>query len=54
MKLLKRFAAIAAVAAVAAIVGVGTLMLGGMDRGIDNSPLLPLFRQSAVCNFLFT
>ena len=44
----------AAVAAVAAIGGVGTLMLGGMDRGIDYSPLLPLFRQSAVCNFLFT
>ena len=31
-----------------------TLLLGGMDRGIDYTPLLPLFRDSQVRNFLFT
>lgn len=44
----------AAVAAVEALGRVDTLLLGGMDRGIDYTPLLPLFRDSQVRNFLFT
>ena len=44
----------AAVAAVEAVGRVDTLLLGGMDRGIDYRPLLPLFRDSQVRHFLFT
>ena len=44
----------AAVAAVTALKSVDTLILGGMDRGIDYTPLLPLFKSSPVRNFLFT
>ena len=44
----------AAVAAVEAVGRVDTLLLGGMDRGIDYTPLLPLFRDSQVRHFLFT
>ena len=44
----------AAVAAVEAVGRVDTLLLGGMDRGIDYTPLLTLFRDSHVRNFLFT
>lgn len=44
----------AAVAAVEAVGRVDTLLLGGMDRGIDYTPLVPLFRDSQVRHFLFT
>ncbi len=44
----------AAVAAVNALKDVETLILGGMDRGIDYTPLIPLFASSSVRHFLFT
>lgn len=44
----------AAVAAVNAIGNVDTLILGGLDRGIDYTPLRELFQHSEVRNFLFT
>ena len=44
----------AAIAAVKAIGNVDTLLLGGMDRGIDYTPLKELFAYSSVRNFLFT
>ena len=44
----------AAIAAVDAVGEVDTLILGGMDRGIDYTPLQELFRHSEVRNFLFT
>ncbi|MBO4281847.1 MAG: UDP-N-acetylmuramoyl-L-alanine--D-glutamate ligase [Bacteroidales bacterium] len=44
----------AAVAAVEAVGQVDTLLLGGMDRGIDYSPLRELFAHSEVRHFLFT
>lgn len=44
----------AAIAAVEAVGDVDTLILGGMDRGIDYTPLRELFRHSEVRNFLFT
>ena len=44
----------AAIAAVEAIGHVDTLILGGMDRGVDYTPLLSLMRGSQVRNFLFT
>lgn len=44
----------AAMAAVEAVGEVDTLILGGMDRGIDYTPLQELFLHSEVRNFLFT
>ena len=44
----------AVIAAVQAIGNVDTLLLGGMDRGIDYTPLTELFEHSSVSHFLFT
>lgn len=44
----------ASIAAVKALEVVDTLILGGMDRGIDYSPLRILFSGSSVKNFIFT
>lgn len=44
----------AAIAAVKALGDVDTLILGGMDRGIDYTPLRELLLHSEVRNFLFT
>lgn len=44
----------ATIAAVNALKNVDTLLLGGMDRGIDYSPLKELFEDSSISNFLFT
>ena len=44
----------ATIAALEAIENVNTLILGGMDRGIDYSPLKNVFTNSEVENFIFT
>ena len=44
----------ATIAAVKAISNVDTLILGGMDRGIDYSPLVAYITQTQVRNFIFT
>ena len=44
----------ATIAAVESLEKVDTLLLGGMDRGIDYTPLKKLFAHSGVRNFLFT
>lgn len=44
----------AAIAAVEAVGQVDTLLLGGMDRGIDYTSLRVLFERSEVRHFLFT
>ena len=42
------------IAALEAIENVNTLILGGMDRGIDYTPLIKIFTDSAVEHFIFT
>ena len=42
------------IAALEAIENVNTLILGGMDRGIDYTPLIKIFTDSTVENFIFT
>lgn len=42
------------IAALDAIKNVNTLILGGMDRGIDYTPLIKIFTDSAVEHFIFT
>ena len=44
----------ATLAAIEAIKNVNTLILGGMDRGIDYTPLIKIFTDSVVENFIFT
>lgn len=44
----------AAIAAVEALKNVDTIILGGMDRGIDYSPLAEYMAQAQVRNFIFT
>ncbi|MCL2131929.1 MAG: UDP-N-acetylmuramoyl-L-alanine--D-glutamate ligase [Lentimicrobiaceae bacterium] len=44
----------AAIAAVKALKNVNTIILGGMDRGIDYSPLADFLEQSNVENLIFT
>ena len=44
----------ATIAAVKAISNVDTLILGGMDRGIDYSPLVTYITQTQVRNIIFT
>jgi UDP-N-acetylmuramoylalanine--D-glutamate ligase len=44
----------ATIAALQALKNVNTLILGGMDRGIDYSPLKEIIMESEVKNFIFT
>jgi len=44
----------ASIAAVKALKNVNTLILGGMDRGVDYSPLVDFLKESGVENFIFT
>ncbi len=44
----------ATIAALQALDNVNTLILGGMDRGIDYTPLKQIIIESAVKNFIFT
>jgi len=44
----------ASIAAVKALKHVNTIILGGMDRGIDYSPLVDFLKKSEVENFIFT
>lgn len=44
----------ASIAAVKALKNVNTIILGGMDRGIDYFPLVNFFENSDVENFIFT
>ena len=44
----------ASIAAVKVLKNVNTILLGGMDRGIDYAPLVDFLRQSEVENLIFT
>ena len=44
----------ASIAAVKALKNVNTILLGGMDRGIDYSPLVDFLKKSEVENLIFT